>query len=214
LLHPTSILKSANDVPHHKKFCGTSWGKQMQIQAEWSAAEVATKLAVGRTGARIAGLQGEDIEDSAAAFVAHLWEKRGQLAQATIPAEKEGAFLKRCAYRFAISWARRERRNPVLTTDDMTLLDTVQVNPCEQSTLQAELYRVVGERVACLAPHQQALFIRCYLHGEEREQVAQETGDSTNAVKKAAQRARARLRSLLKQAGWSEPALREYLRVP
>jgi hypothetical protein len=70
---------------------------------DWSSAHVAMMLSVGRSGAHIAGLKGEDIDDCAAAFVGHLWKKRERIVAAEVPVEKEGTFLRRCAYRFAIS---------------------------------------------------------------------------------------------------------------
>jgi DNA-directed RNA polymerase specialized sigma24 family protein len=168
-------------------------------------------LSVGRSGAHIAGLKGEDIEDCAAAFVGHLWKKRERIVAAEVPVEKEGAFLRRCAYRFAISWARTMRNHPVVVTDDMTILDNKAENTCQKAVFQREFYRVVGERIGRMAMHQQTLFLRCYVREEERESVAREMNSSESAVRKAAQRARGHLQTLLTQSGWGESTLREYL---
>jgi RNA polymerase sigma factor (sigma-70 family) len=183
----------------------------MEKQYEWSAQQVAEALTQGRSGAWRAGIYGEDTEDCAAAFMAYLWQKRERIAAAQIPAEKERAFLRRCAYRFAISWARRERRNPLVMMETMDVFEGTRNNPCEAATLHTELWQLIAERLADLAPHQQVLFMRCYVHEEEREVIASEQGCTANAIKKVAQRARARLQTLLDQAGLSEPHLREYL---
>jgi RNA polymerase sigma factor (sigma-70 family) len=186
-------------------------GDCLHANDDWSPTHIAAILTVGRLGARMAGVQGEDTEDCAAAFIAHVWQKRGQIAAVQVPREKEKAFLRRCAYRFAISWARRERRNPVLVTDDMGMLDGAVTDVCEAAALRDELWRIVQEQLTDLAPHQQVSFLRCYVHEEERETVATEWGCTANAVKKVAQRARARLQVLLSQSGLSESLLREYL---
>jgi RNA polymerase sigma factor (sigma-70 family) len=181
-------------------------------QIDWSPMHVAMVLLWGRSGARKANVYGEDIEDCAAAFVEYIWQKRERIVVSCTPSEKEKTFFHMCAYQFAVSWMRTARRHPTTLTDDVTVLDSVVPNPCEVATLHTELWQLVVERMGDLAPHQQVLFFRCYVEEEERETIASEQGCTANAIKKVAQRARARLQTLLDQSGLSEPYLREYLR--
>jgi DNA-directed RNA polymerase specialized sigma24 family protein len=186
-------------------------GNVSPMQGDWSSTHVAAMLTIGRQGARSAGVEGEDAEDCAAAFVAHLWQKRARIAATQIPVEKEGAFLRRCAYRFAISWARTMRNHPVIVTDDMRVLDSTVPNLCQQTVFQREFYTIIGERIGRMAVQQQTLFMRCYVGEEERTVVARELNSSESAIRKAAQRARGHLQTLLQQSGWGENNLREYL---
>jgi DNA-directed RNA polymerase specialized sigma24 family protein len=179
-------------------------------------------MALGRERAASHGLVGEEQEDCALGFLAHMLAQPAVL-EATAASLSFQAWLCRCAENWVHNFLRQSRRvqRREVSWSDCSRADAwcVENTPCtpdhspETVLLLAELRQRLLLAAAHCAPSQQELFVRHFLQERSLLDLAAASGRTPDALRHARRGLRYRLQVLLQQQGLDAAEACTYLMI-
>ena len=90
------------------------------------------------------------------------------------------------------------KRGRTIALSDMESDDAPTTEECDNAIVRAEIIRMINEAIDSLPPRYRQVFRMAYIDKMKNEEIAESLGISLNTVKVIRQRAKARVRELLK----------------
>lgn len=91
-----------------------------------------------------------------------------------------------------------QKRGRIIALNEMDTEDTPTSGECDDTIVRAEIIRMINEAIDSLPPRYRQVFRMAYIDKMKNEEIANSLGISLNTVKVIRQRAKARMREMLK----------------
>jgi hypothetical protein len=169
-------------------------------ESEREREDIACLLRLAGRQARCAGVADSEVDDSALEFAEFVLKRRQGNSEET-GRWFEGAFLTQCAKRHSWRFARRLARHvsQCLSIDDAPDVGErarLGANPCFEAVTHDLCQRITG-LILILDSRDRDLFVRHHLDDQPLASIAEERGDTPNALAQRLYRIRSRLRKQL-----------------
>lgn len=91
-----------------------------------------------------------------------------------------------------------QKRGRIIALNEMDTEDTPTSEECDDTIVRAEIIRMINEAIDSLPPRYRQVFRMAYIDKMKNEEIANSLGISLNTVKVIRQRAKTRMREMLK----------------